>query len=716
MWSVRSTSVTLHFCVKMNSLHMNKIIYSRLVILSWLVAFSISALHAQDIFTNGTYDSLKESGQLPAGLVGGMPQAKGAPVYYSGEEKSGGGSACDCWIAPDASYQLAMAPNDDDSSPLLTLPFAFDLYSDLYTDLFINNNGNVSFVSAFATFTAAGFPNADFIMIAPFWGDVDTRGVGQVWYRMTPTALYVNWVDVGYFNSHTDKVNNFQLIITDGTDPVIGIGNNVSFCYQDMQWTTGDASAGVNGFGGSPAIVGANRGNGVEFIQFGAFDQAGGAYDGPFANNDGIDWLDSKNFEFSVATTSSNVAPIPSSAFLCDTLTVCTGSFVQLQMDMLAPEQNQTTTATSSSTLSNYVEATNTVGITATIIGEFTPTLADVGFHTINYSGTDNGTPALTTVVDIVVEVVQAPSAPPTITGDSVICQGEVTMLNASAGFTIYDWSTGATGQSISTGGGTFTVSTSLAGCLLTSPPFTVTEVPLPTPMIIGTGVTCNNEPTTLSLGSSYASYGWSTGSVDSTVSVGAGNYSVTVTNAQGCAGTANIQVSAAAAPTAFFTGNPIGTVTTGYVLDVLDGSSVTGGTIASWTWDFGNGNVLTGSNPGSVVYNVPGIYQVQLTITTNDGCTDSFSVSIIVGILEPVVPNVFTPNADGENDAFFIQGLEFARNARLEIFNRWGNVVFESANYRNNWRANDVPDGTYYYILVLSDGRDFSGHVTILR
>ena len=66
-----------------------------------------------------------------------------------------------------------------------------------------------------------------------------------------------------------------QLIITDGNDPIITPGNNVQFCYKDMQWTTGAASQGVNGFGGTPATVGVNRGNGVDYIQIGRYDQAG---------------------------------------------------------------------------------------------------------------------------------------------------------------------------------------------------------------------------------------------------------------------------------------------------------------------------------------------------------------------------------------------------------------------------------------------------------
>jgi hypothetical protein len=48
----------------------------------------------------------------------------------------------------------------------------------------------------------------------------------------------------------TDKLNDFQLILTDGSDPLLPNGNNIAFCYGDMQWTTGSASQCVGGFGG----------------------------------------------------------------------------------------------------------------------------------------------------------------------------------------------------------------------------------------------------------------------------------------------------------------------------------------------------------------------------------------------------------------------------------------------------------------------------------
>ena len=126
---------------------------------------------------------------------------------------------------------------------------------------------------------------------------------------MTPTAVYINWEDVGYYSMHGDKLNTFQLIITNGSDPVIQ-GGNVAFCYQDMEWTTGDASSGVNGFYGTPATCGANSGDGIAYFLISYFDHAGGSFDGPQGSPDGIDWLDNKSFAFDASNT-GNIPPIP---------------------------------------------------------------------------------------------------------------------------------------------------------------------------------------------------------------------------------------------------------------------------------------------------------------------------------------------------------------------------------------------------------------------
>jgi gliding motility-associated-like protein len=80
--------------------------------------------------------------------------------------------------------------------------------------------------------------------------------------------------------------------------------------------------------------------------------------------------------------------------------------------------------------------------------------------------------------------------------------------------------------------------------------------------------------------------------------------------------------------------------------------------------------------------------------------------------------PNVMTPNGDGLNDLFRIEGLELYDNSKVEVFDRWGNSVFSSENYKNDWKGGDLPEGTYYYILEVDDpqGTVHKGILTILR
>ena len=80
--------------------------------------------------------------------------------------------------------------------------------------------------------------------------------------------------------------------------------------------------------------------------------------------------------------------------------------------------------------------------------------------------------------------------------------------------------------------------------------------------------------------------------------------------------------------------------------------------------------------------------------------------------------PNVITPNGDGLNDVFEVGGLNLYRNSEIEIFDRWGNRVFESKDYTNDWDGDDLPEGTYYYVLRVDDPNQtvHKGVITLLR
>jgi gliding motility-associated-like protein len=116
----------------------------------------------------------------------------------------------------------------------------------------------------------------------------------------------------------------------------------------------------------------------------------------------------------------------------------------------------------------------------------------------------------------------------------------------------------------------------------------------------------------------------------------------------------------------------------------------------------------------GSFIYTSQYVGNFEIFIT--DACNETVSVVVEVGTCVTEFPNIFTPNGDGDNELFYIFGLEGFPGSRLVVYNRWGTVVYEDDNYSNNWNAEGVSDGVYYYVLTRSDDEQFSGSVTIKR
>ena len=85
-------------------------------------------------------------------------------------------------------------------------------------------------------------------------------------------------------------------------------------------------------------------------------------------------------------------------------------------------------------------------------------------------------------------------------------------------------------------------------------------------------------------------------------------------------------------------------------------------------------------------------------------------------------VPNVFTPNGDGKNDVWNIKGLEIYPDVVVKVFNRWGDLVFESTTgYTESWdgtyNGTASPSATYYYTIELGGGKEgVSGTINIVR
>jgi gliding motility-associated-like protein len=109
---------------------------------------------------------------------------------------------------------------------------------------------------------------------------------------------------------------------------------------------------------------------------------------------------------------------------------------------------------------------------------------------------------------------------------------------------------------------------------------------------------------------------------------------------------------------------------------------------------------------------------ETPFTIFIVDECGNTGSVPVIVKPCETIVPNIITPNDDDVNDGFTIFGLENFPNSELLIYNRWGNLIYEEANYSNidAWDGEGHSDGVYFWILRRSDGTEYQGTVVLKR
>jgi hypothetical protein len=177
---------------------------------------------------------------------------------------------------------------DDESTDLVDIGFGVNFFGETRTQLYVNNNGNVTFQRALGTYTPFALTGAtQNPIIAAFFADVDTSnplsgatqyGTGTVGGR---AAFGVNWDRVGFYDARADKLNTFQLILIDRNDT--GAGNfDIEFNYDRIEWETGEASDGVDGLGGTSAAVGYSSGTGQVG---GSFQLAGSFVNGALLDN-----------------------------------------------------------------------------------------------------------------------------------------------------------------------------------------------------------------------------------------------------------------------------------------------------------------------------------------------------------------------------------------------------------------------------------------------
>ncbi|MBL0024887.1 MAG: hypothetical protein IPO98_07625 [Saprospiraceae bacterium] len=208
------------------------------------------------------------------------------------------------------------------------------------------------------------------------------------------------------------------------------------------------------------------------------------------------------------------------------------------------------------------------------------------------------------------------PSPLAIIAGDTTVCNGKTTAITASGGIG-YSWNTGVTTASITVGAGAYTVTiTDANGCTATAIK-NIANLPSPLAIIAGDTTVCNAKTTTITAGGGIG-YSWNTGVTTASITVGAGSYTVTITDANGCTATTSKNIANLPSPLAIIAGDT--TVCNAKTTTI----TASGGIGYSWNTGVTTASITVGA----------GAYTV--TITDANGCTDT-AIKNIANLPSPI-------------------------------------------------------------------------------
>jgi gliding motility-associated-like protein len=222
-------------------------------------------------------------------------------------------------------------------------------------------------------------------------------------------------------------------------------------------------------------------------------------------------------------------------------------------------------------------------------------------------------------IAETAVDVIENPLPQPIISGTPSFCEGTSTTINANAGFSAYQWSTGSATTMITiTSENTYTVTvTDTNGCVNTTSVF-VEELPLPIFAISGQNYFCEDDQTVISVPGGFAGYNWSDGTQTPDLVVNAaGNYEVTVTNTFGCVNTSAIDIDEILLPIADAGAGDV--ITCAFPAITLGGANPTGSNY-EYVWT-GPGISPATMNQAAPVIEEPGTYTLTI-IDTEYNCS----------------------------------------------------------------------------------------------
>ena len=641
---------------------------------------------------------------------------------------------CGCWVEPDDTYMTlvpppglgGLGPNEvqwatqggagwdvDCASPPIQFPgWTFELYGSVYDEFYVNSKGMISFGGDVIDWTPTSFPEAEYNQIAGYWQDTDNRSVGEIMYKVTQDAVYVNYVEVGYYNNHNDLTNNYQIIITPN-DGIIGDGNNAQVCYLDMNWAHGDIGGGGGCCGPDPGVTGADQnatGSDGPHVQFGRFNLLDDTYNGPYGVgegfDDGINWLDYKYFDINTALSSNNLSPVATENLGCDTITICLGQSTEVDVNFLGPEPGQSVTLDVIQNLSGsntidgfFVNNGTNAGITGTFVGN------SPGINTIDITAVDDGSPSSTTAVTMYIEVLDVLPPELTVEGNMAICAGAETVITATGDFDSFSWNLNSqfTDGNVATipFGGNFVVTGILdAGCevqtsfFIDQSPYYLPDVEYdPNPPYI-----CDDDSVFVQVvpdvDEVFVGYTWEAdwnglgGEVydiaadESGAWLSAGMYRLLVEDESGCFGQRVFQVNNIGADIPDLVIPPI--------CDGLDTVQFAGGYEGTEEGDF-NVYLITSNNDGWLgsFVNIIINGEVASTLTLINSTFDTFSVPIAFGDTIEVEYISADPNADAFNQV----------------------QVFNCSNSQNSELISDLSAGIIYSAAAMCEVEEANGY-----
>ena len=271
----------------------------------------------------------------------------------------------------------------------------------------------------------------------------------------------------------------------------------------------------------------------------------------------------------------------------------------------------------------------------------------------------------------------------PNLGNDSTLCQGNSVVLNAGNPGSTYLWNTGATTQTITVNtSGTYYVTCTSGSCVLTDT-MNLNFVPLPIVDLGNDTTLCPLQSLTLNAGNPGMTYLWNTGAITQTINAsGNGTFLVTVSNGS-CSASDSVMVRTLSSIDLGPDKNLCDYLSIDLVAQDLDN--------AQYQWSTGDSTrIISVTEPGTYVVNV-----------TFGQCVLSDTIVVDGGYGSPAlyVPNAFTPNGNSLNEIFYAYGTDIT-SFRMRIFDRWGELIFESSDINKGWdgyyKGNKVENDVY--------------------